>query len=79
MRHLGSVGLNINDVGDDLGEEGLWLDGDEVARLGQRGDHSPVLSVAVRAGEHPILSIQGHRPDSHTSPRATDTGPSCLF
>ena len=45
-----AVGMVIDDLGDDVGEVGRWIDGVELTGFDQRGDDSPVLAAAVRTG-----------------------------
>src|SRR5271166_5091990 len=55
--------MAIDDLGDDVGQIGLRIDGVELAGFDQRGDDSPVLTAAVGAGEESIFSIQCDRTD----------------
>ena len=59
-----TVGVAIDDLGDDVGEIGLRIDGVEFAAFDQRCDNRPILSSTIGAGEERVFSIQCNRPDA---------------
>ena len=70
--------MALDDAGDDVGEVGVWLDADELARLDQRGSLRPMLAAAVRASEQGVLAVQGQGPDRALDDVGIDLDPAVV-
>ena len=70
-----AVGMAINDLGDDVGEVGLRIDGVEFAAFDQRCGDCPILGSAIGAGEERILPVQCYRPDAALDDIGIDLDP----
>ena len=53
----------VDDLGDDVGQIGVWFNADEFAGLDQRRYDGPMLAAAVGAGEEMIFAPERDRPD----------------
>ena len=58
-----TIGMAVDDLGDDVGEIGRRIDGVELTGFDQRGDDGPVLAAAVGTGEERVLAVQRNRSD----------------
>ena len=67
--------MAVDDLGDDVGEVGLRIDGIEFAAFDQRCDDCPMLGSAIGAGEERILPVQCYRPDAALDDIAIDLDP----
>jgi len=54
------------------------LDVEELASIDQRGDHRPVLSTAIRAGEERVLAVERERADGALDGVVVDFHPAIL-
>lgn len=59
----GAVWVVVDDLSEDAGEIGVWVDAVELAGFDQRRHPGPVLSAAIGASEERILAIESDRPD----------------
>ena len=56
-------GVPGGEAGERVGEPGLRIDTAEFAGLDERGDHRPVVTALVGAGEQGVLAIESERAD----------------
>ena len=56
--------MAVDDLGEDVGEVGLRINGIEFAGFDQRCDDGPMLGSSIGAGEERIFPIQCNRPDA---------------
>ncbi len=56
-------GMTIRELGERLGQPGVWVDAGDLAVLDQRGDDRPVVAALVGAREQGILAVEGQRSD----------------
>ena len=55
--------MAVDDLGDDVGQVAVRIDGVELAGLDQRSDDGPVLATTIGAGKECVLAIQRNRAD----------------
>lgn len=55
--------MTAGDLGNDVGQVALWIDGVQLTSLDQRGDDCPMFAAVVRTSEERILAVQRNRPD----------------
>jgi hypothetical protein len=67
--------MAVDDLGDDVGEVGLRIDGIEFAAFDQGCGDCPMLGSAIGAGEERILPVQCYRPDAALDDIAIDLDP----
>ena len=52
--------MTAGQLGEGLGQPGVWGHARDLAVLDERGDHRPVVAAFVRSGEQRILAVEGH-------------------
>ncbi len=55
--------MTAGQLGEGLGQPGVWVHARDLAVLNERGDHRPVVAAFVGACEKRILAIESQRPD----------------
>ena len=56
-------GMAGEELGEDVGEIGLGIDGVQFAGFDERGEDRPVLAAAIGAGEERVLAVECERAD----------------
>jgi len=54
--------MAVDDLGEDIGQIGLRIDGKHFAGCDQRGQNCPMFATAIGAGEEMILAPERHHP-----------------
>ena len=56
-------GMAVDDLGEDIGQIGLRIDGKHFAGCDQRGQNCPMFATAIGAGEEMILAPERNGTD----------------
>lgn len=55
--------MTAGQLGEGLGQPGVWVHARDLAVFDEGGDHRPVVAALIRAREQRVLAIEGQRPD----------------
>jgi hypothetical protein len=58
----GAIGM-ADDLGEHVGEIGVWIDAAQLAILDKGSDDSPAFPAAIRSGEERVLAVEGDGSD----------------